>query len=269
MKADEILSGYESDVDEMMEEEEEEEYEVESILAERIRNGKKEFLIKWVGYDSSYNTWEPEENVDPPQVVDEEAAPVNAMEGSGAKEANDHAAPSQEEIVVKLATEEAAAIEAPVKVPGQEASLVQPLHETERGTDSAPEIGKDAVIDTVEAEVGPTEDLEEKKESSPQTAASDAESEDGEELEEYEVEKILKMRTRKGRTEYLIKWVGYDDGWNTWEPEENMGDCDEVMKEFLTRVKQPKQVKTKKLKTAKPEDRFEKKLGDRGFLDLQ
>eukprot|EP00894_Picocystis_sp_ML_P004239 jgi/Pico_ML_1/54756/g623.t1 len=43
-KVEAMLSGYESDVDEMADEEEE--YEVERIIAERIRNGKKEFLIK-------------------------------------------------------------------------------------------------------------------------------------------------------------------------------------------------------------------------------
>ena len=34
-----------------------EEYEVEKILGERVRYGKKEYLIKWVGYDNCDNTW--------------------------------------------------------------------------------------------------------------------------------------------------------------------------------------------------------------------
>jgi hypothetical protein len=42
-------------------------YQVENILAmrERSRGRKKfrEFLIKWVGYDDSHNSWEPEDNV--------------------------------------------------------------------------------------------------------------------------------------------------------------------------------------------------------------
>ena len=40
------------------------EYEVESILNHRKRGKKLEYLIKWAGYDSSQNTWEPEENLD-------------------------------------------------------------------------------------------------------------------------------------------------------------------------------------------------------------
>ncbi|WBW74623.1 chromodomain protein Chp1 [Schizosaccharomyces osmophilus] len=39
-------------------------YEVERILADRVNiSGKNEYYIKWVGYDSRDNTWEPEENL--------------------------------------------------------------------------------------------------------------------------------------------------------------------------------------------------------------
>jgi hypothetical protein len=40
------------------------------------------------------------------------------------------------------------------------------------------------------------------------------------------VERILSRRQRRsGRkqvTEYLVKWAGYDDTHNSWEPEENL-----------------------------------------------
>lgn len=35
-------------------------YEVENIVNVRIRKGKKEYEVKWKGYDSAENTWEPE-----------------------------------------------------------------------------------------------------------------------------------------------------------------------------------------------------------------
>ena len=59
--------------------------------------------------------------------------------------------------------------------------------------------------------------------------------------EEYEVEKILKERTIQGKDkktgrviktkEYLVKWVGYNNP--TWEPEENLENCQEILKDFL------------------------------------
>lgn len=36
------------------------------------------------------------------------------------------------------------------------------------------------------------------------------------------VEKILKKRTLKGEKQVLIKWLGYDDSFNSWEPEETL-----------------------------------------------
>ena len=52
--------------------------------------------------------------------------------------------------------------------------------------------------------------------------------------EEYEVEKILDKRVEKnGYTEYLVKWKNYDDpDENTWEPIDNLGDAEKIIKAF-------------------------------------
>ena len=43
--------------------------------------------------------------------------------------------------------------------------------------------------------------------------------------EEYEVEKIVNKRLRKGKPEYLVKWKGWEDpDDNTWEPVAHL-DC--------------------------------------------
>ena len=55
--------------------------------------------------------------------------------------------------------------------------------------------------------------------------------------EDYTVEKIVDERTRDGRHEYFLKWKGYSDLENTWEPAENL-DCHELLEEFTNSKKQ-------------------------------
>ena len=45
----------------------------------------------------------------------------------------------------------------------------------------------------------------------------------------YEAEAILDTRVRRGKMEYLVKWKGYHDRHNTWEKEENVQDCGELL----------------------------------------
>ena len=47
----------------------------------------------------------------------------------------------------------------------------------------------------------------------------------------YIVEKIIGHRGLRGQREYLVKWEGYDDSANTWEPEENFEDIS-VIQEY-------------------------------------
>ena len=53
----------------------------------------------------------------------------------------------------------------------------------------------------------------------------------GKKNQEYIVEKILKKRTRYGKVEYFLKWKGYSDSVNSWEPNENLN-CEELIKQF-------------------------------------
>ncbi|KAG7232957.1 hypothetical protein INR49_007915 [Caranx melampygus] len=45
-------------------------FAVESIEKKRSRKGKVEYLVKWRGWSPKYNTWEPEENILDPRLLD-------------------------------------------------------------------------------------------------------------------------------------------------------------------------------------------------------
>ena len=48
----------------------------------------------------------------------------------------------------------------------------------------------------------------------------------------YEVEEILDYRLKHGKLEYLVKWSGYTDDYNTWEPEANCVNSPDIIADF-------------------------------------
>ena len=62
------------------------------------------------------------------------------------------------------------------------------------------------------------------------------EVEDEPEEEVFSVEKIISKKVVGGKTQYLLKWKGYDTDDNTWEPEDNL-DCQDLLEEFNKKTK--------------------------------
>ena len=53
----------------------------------------------------------------------------------------------------------------------------------------------------------------------------------------YVVERVVDKRVgKRGRVEYLLKWKGYGDEDNSWEPKENLH-CEDLMKAYEDRHK--------------------------------
>jgi hypothetical protein len=57
---------------------------------------------------------------------------------------------------------------------------------------------------------------------------------------EFEVEKILDHRTEDNGLEYLIKWKGYPQSENTWEPDTNLTNCRQLLTSYHQTHRQPR-----------------------------
>lgn len=100
-----------------------------------------------------------------------------------------------------------------------------------------------------------------KKDASEAAGGAPGNPDEEEEEEEYSVEKILDKRIKNGKVEYYLKWKGYGDEDNTWEPESHL-ECPEMISEFEEKRKKEdakKKEEQRKRKSVVGEDPAKKK----------
>ena len=239
------------DPPEEVEDEEEPIFEVDKILDRRFKGKKLEYLVKWKNYeDPKENTWEVADNLGEDLIKDFEYKQEKLRRSSVTSKSSE--TPSKENIprtprvkeIVKETTKET-----PKQSPSSKATPKTKPKEKSTKSNMVPEYIIESLIKRegnkflVKWENFPSSDNTwEPKSSIPQfildfyedptnfgkTAPSEPTEESFE--EEYEVEKVIKKRHRKGKPEYFVKWKNYDE--TTWEPLENLENAKNLIDNF-------------------------------------
>ena len=191
-------------------------YEVEKILDERIGKGKKkEYFVKWKGWEAlEDHTWEP----------------VDSLGGSKKliKEYEKRIEEINKKKVLTAINEDSDGSDGVEILEENHTSVLSkqaPKVDNKKGKKPK---GDSAVVAAVAST--PVAETSAKK-----SRKKKAESED-----EYEVEKILDKRERRGNVEYLVKWKGWEDEKDrTWEPHGNLKGSEKLIKKYEANAGSP------------------------------
>lgn len=260
----------------------EDDYEVEDIINHRKERGKNVFLIRWKGFEASSDTWEPESTLSCPAIVnkykkanmaDEPVAKKSSKSPKKEKKEKREKKPKKEkadkDYEVHLIVDEK-------KEKGETKFLVRwkgwsPDSDTWEPEESlnCPELikkyrdnqkqkrpsTKRAASSSKVKYTEPDEDDIVEQVVSPKKKAKVVAAED----EDYEVEVIVDHKTEKGKKFYLVKWKGWADSNNTWEPESSLS-CPAIVKKYLESSKVKKTTKNQAVSEKKSTKKEEKKV---------
>ena len=176
-------------------------YIIESLLKKEANK----YLVKWENFPSSQNTWEPKSaipkfildyyNEDPSRLG--KKAPPEPSEEEEEEEEEEY----EVETVLKKRHRKGKP-EYFVKWKNYDETTWEPLDNLLNAKD---------MIDKFDADQAVGSDVSDKQ-------------------YEYEVEKVLKKRKRKGKDEYFVKWKNFNE--TTWEPVSNLSNAANLIDEF-------------------------------------
>jgi len=223
-------------------------YEVEEIINHKVVKDETLYLVRWKGYASTQNTWEPESSLSCPALIKKYQAKKKSSKGKSA------------------------AGKKSSKKTTKNAKVSEPAYEVEKIVDEKVEKGKRFFLirwkgygandDTWEPEVSLScPDVVKKFLDGKKNAKKGKKAAVVPEEENYEVEKVVDDKTEKGKKFYLVKWKGYSDADNTWEPESSLS-CPDLVAKYNN--SKPKSAKGRGTKRSAPAPVKESKPAKKG-----
>ncbi|XVF56719.1 hypothetical protein PTKIN_Ptkin06aG0142700 [Pterospermum kingtungense] len=136
--------------------------------------------------------------------------------------------------------------------------------EKKRGGSGEQIVESEGLEEKKEGEEG--DEVEEEEEDDEEEEGEEEETDGGKEEERtkldddfFEIEAIRRKRVRKGQLQYLIKWRGWPETANTWEPLENLQSCSDVIDAFEESLRSGKHNRKRKRKYGGPHTQSKKK----------
>lgn len=190
---------------------EDEGYEVEDIVDHKFKGKKKYFKIRWKNYEEDQDTWEPEEDLACPEIIERylEKHPEAAVKKTPGKE---------KKVRISLPPSRSA----PKRTAAERKSIVdEPMSDDDND-------GDDNDSTAEKKKPSPGKRGRPKKGSSPKSKAGKSYSKPN---EVYEVLKVIDDEMRGGKKYYRIRWKGWSAKDDTWEPKASLS-CPELIKEY-------------------------------------
>lgn len=241
-------------------------YEVEDIVDHKVERKKKFYLVRWKNYGSESDTWEPEDSLSCPEIIEKYNSSLPADQKPGKK--SKKAAKEEKPAAKSTSTKPKRAAASKPAVTDDDADEAENDFEVEDIIDHKKERGKNvflirwkgygAASDTWEPEAtlscpaivnkykktnmtdepvakksskSPKKEKKEKKEKKDKKPKKEKSEQD------YEVQLIVDEKKEKGETKFLVRWKGWSPDSDTWEPESSLN-CPELIKKYRDNQKQ-------------------------------